>query len=541
MDTILIKIKIARYQMAIFMLLMLLQRMPMVKHLLKFDKALSAPLANAIRSTTVIASSLGVFHAYSGATTFVANPASPVSGKVGEQLDIAFSVTGTPEIARSWTVTGTIPPGMSVPGLNGQVLNSGVGQISGVPTSPGTFTLNLRPWDRLNNTGDTTSPFPLTINIANADPPPPPPLPEFVTQPQSISVNLGSTAVFFAETNSTATAQWFKDGASIDGATSLSLILENVSNLDTGAYTVTLTNESGSTTSTPAVLTVDSLGSSKLVNLANRGLVGTGDSIMIVGFTLTGEGLKKILVRASGPALLNAEPPVSGAMADPTLSVLGLSGQNFELVTNDNWGDAPNPEDIVAASTAFGLPAFAVGSLDSAILVEMPAGSYGALLSGVGSTTGVGLLEVVDAETGEPIRFTNLSTRSFVGDGDNVIIPGFVIQGDAAKTVVIRAVGPGLITQGADIPVEDVLLDPTLTLFRLFPSFAVVATNDNWDEAGSSDSILGIFTSVGASPLLAGSKDASIQATLSPGNYGAVTSGVDGQVGIALVEVFETD
>ncbi len=525
--------------MAIFMLLMLLQRMPMVKHLLKFDKALSAPLANAIRSTTVVASSLGVFHAYSGATTFVANPASPVSGKVGEQLDIAFSVTGTPEIARSWTVTGTIPPGMSVPGLNGQVLNSGVGQISGIPTTPGTFMLNLRPWDRLNNTGDTTSPFPLTINIANADPPPPPPIPEILTQPESVTINPGSSAIFFAETDSEATAQWFKDGAELPGETGLTLILENVSAANAGSYSVTLTNESGSVESSTATLTLDAAGSSTLVNLANRGLVGTGDSIMIVSFVLEGEGAKDILVRASGPALLLGSTPVAGAMEDPFLTLVPLSGQNFDSVSNDNWGDAPNVQEIIAAANGFGLEAFQDGSLDSAILAEMPPGAYGALLSGVGETTGVGLLEVVDAETGLPLKFINLSNRSFVGTDDDVIIPSFVIQGDVAKTVVIRALGPDLISQG--VPESEALQDPTLTLFRLLPSFAVVATNDNWDEAGSGDSILSIFTSVGASPLPAGSKDASIQATLSPGNYGAVTSGVDGQVGIALVEVFETD
>src|SRR6476646_626736 len=68
----------------------------------------------------------------------------------------------------------------------------------------------------------------------------------------------------------------------------------------------------------------------------------------------------------------------------------------------------------------------------------------------------------------------NISTRSFVQTGDNVMIGGFIIQGTERKTVIIRAIGPELTQFG----IPNVLINPTLELHNA--TGALIASNDDW-------------------------------------------------------------
>ena len=125
----------------------------------------------------------------------------------------------------------------------------------------------------------------------------------------------------------------------------------------------------------------------------------------------------------------------------------------------------------------------------------------------------------------------NASTRAFVGTGEGVLIPGFVIGGNGTLRLLIRAVGPGLVQFG----VNGVLADPTITLYR---GTTALATNDNWSSAVNASDIATTAVAVGAFALTAGSKDAAILTTLSPGAYTAVVSGVGATTGTALIELY---
>jgi len=70
----------------------------------------------------------------------------------------------------------------------------------------------------------------------------------------------------------------------------------------------------------------------------------------------------------------------------------------------------------------------------------------------------------------------NISTRSFVQTGDNVMIGGFIVQGTEPKRVIIRAIGPELTQYG----VPNVLFNPTLELHD--GTGALIASNDNWQH-----------------------------------------------------------
>ncbi len=137
-------------------------------------------------------------------------------------------------------------------------------------------------------------------------------------------------------------------------------------------------------------------------------------------------------------------------------------------------------------------------------------------------------------QTGQP-SLGNVSTRSFVQTGSNVMIGGFIVQGSGPKRVIIRAIGPELTQYG----VPNALANPILELHN--GTGALIATSDDWQTT-----ILGgIITSSqvsdiqnsGHSPTAA--SESAIIADLQPGNYTAILRGVNNTTGVALVEVYD--
>ena len=115
--------------------------------------------------------------------------------------------------------------------------------------------------------------------------------------------------------------------------------------------------------------------------------------------------------------------------------------------------------------------------LESAIRIALQPGNYTAVLSGKNNTTGVGLVEVYDITTGAFAELTNVSTRGFVGTGDNVMIGGFITAGGNGSTqVVVRGLGPTLTQFG----VSGALADPALTLVD--SNGNIVRSNNNWKD-----------------------------------------------------------
>jgi photosystem II stability/assembly factor-like uncharacterized protein len=135
----------------------------------------------------------------------------------------------------------------------------------------------------------------------------------------------------------------------------------------------------------------------------------------------------------------------------------------------------------------------------------------------------------VDAPTG---HLSGISTRALVLTGDEVMIGGFIIEGDPAnvqnKTVVVRARGPSLAPGGITNP----LANPTLTLVR---NGSVVEINDDWGQAGNAAAI----QSSGFAP--SDPAESAILMSLPPAAYTAIVSGVGGGTGVGLVEVYELD
>ena len=144
-----------------------------------------------------------------------------------------------------------------------------------------------------------------------------------------------------------------------------------------------------------------------------------------------------------------------------------------------------------------------------------------------GNPGGVTLVEVYDIGDDNGTRLANVSARNQVGTGVNVLIAGFVVQGDDPKTMLIRGIGPAL----ANFGLTGVLADPMLEIYR---GDEIVASDDNWNIGLRSG-----FTTTGAFDLPDYSLDAALIVTLPPGQYSALLRGADGGTGEGLVEIYE--
>lgn len=163
--------------------------------------------------------------------------------------------------------------------------------------------------------------------------------------------------------------------------------------------------------------------------------------------------------------------------------------------------------------------------------------------SGMRSTFATGLSNPANLQFEPPRDVTtannllNLSTRAFVGTDNGVLIGGFILQGPASSTMVIRAIGPSLAARG----VSDALEDPFLEVFD--SAGTLLFSNDNWQTGPDAASI----QAAGLAPesLL----EAAVRVTLPAGAYTAIVRGVGdptpvggfqpGLTGVGLVELYD--
>jgi sugar lactone lactonase YvrE len=166
-----------------------------------------------------------------------------------------------------------------------------------------------------------------------------------------------------------------------------------VVNLAPGAYTAQVSGQG--TQTGVALVEVYQVGSgpAQLSNISTRASVGTGSSVEIAGLVVRGSAPTQVLIRAVGPTLANFT--VSGVLAQPTLTVKDASGNT--IATNTGWSTNSNAAAIASETASVGAFALPAGSADCALLLTLPPGTYTAIVSGVGGTSGIALVEAYQA------------------------------------------------------------------------------------------------------------------------------------------------
>lgn len=269
----------------------------------------------------------------------------------------------------------------------------------------------------------------------------------------------------------------------------------------------------------------------KLINVSTRLRVETGDNVGIAGFVVSGDGSRRVVIRAMGPSLTGFG--VAGALSNPTLEVRDATGRL--IASNDDWQTGPqlgeagstDGRGVVREVINVGDTPFAPSNpREAAIALALMPGQYTAIVRGVAGENGIALAEVFDLDAADiNSRAVNVSTRGKVGQGDAVMIGGFVVRGTTSTVpVVVRAMGPSLTALG----VQGALQDPMLELRD--SAGQVVATCDDV-RAGDQPALGTLFPT--------DSREAAVRVDLAPGSYTAIVRGKNGMTGVALVEAYE--
>ncbi|MFL6528713.1 MAG: SGNH/GDSL hydrolase family protein [Chthoniobacterales bacterium] len=253
----------------------------------------------------------------------------------------------------------------------------------------------------------------------------------------------------------------------------------------------------------------------KAANLSTRLNVGTDQNVSIIGFIVTGDVAKKVILRGLGPSL--AAKGVTGYLADPTLAL--YDANNNVVASNDNWEESQAVE--IAAT---GIPP--ENPNESAIVATLAPGKYTAVLAGKNGGTGVGLVEAYDGDNNAS-TLANLSTRGSIGIGEDVMIGGFIVGSGDNPLIVIRAIGPSLSSGGVNNP----LADPVVELHN--GNGTLLRANDNWKD-NPAEAQAARSTTIQPTD----DHESAITAFLPSGNYTAVVRGANNTIGVASVEIY---
>jgi hypothetical protein len=512
-----------------------------------------APAENVERTYTFVSGSL---------SPFITNPPLDQTVNAGESVIWRASAIGTPPPTYQWQKDGTALPGATAPMLT---------LATTTTADSGRYTLTAT-----NAAGSATASATLTVQIAPS-----------VTTPrasQTIFAGDRATLSVAAAGVPNPTFQWRKNGATLAGATSPTLSFASAVAADAGRYEVVVTNAIGSVTSGPAILTVNTRDFSGAYFGRFEGTAGefavhvradrTGVFLAHLPALQTGVAVLNLTLDLTGnfsvtAATLAAPQPVTlrGRIDDQTGIVTGtVTGLNLALdgIRAARTGSAssiagfyraaligtaadrgyilvaPDGEAFVFSASGTTLDS-AHGAVDAAGRLIATTASQATLdlvlnngaLNGTVRSPGGGTGQIagaIESRAGTE-RVANLSVRTVTSQA-STLITGFVVTGTSAKQVMIRVAGPALALAPFNIP--NALQNPTLQLFRGNTS---IGQNDNWGTpAANAAPLTAAATRVGAFPFRAGSQDAALLTTLTPGPYTMVVGGGNGT---ALAEVYE--
>jgi hypothetical protein len=358
-----------------------LQRMPLLKLLVSGELApgrLSPSFV--LHSGLVIAASVGAMDTLVGATVVSGTPASPASATVGTSFSAAFSTTGAPAAAKSYTVSN-LPPGLAVPSgvLSGTkyTINASTVSITGTPTTAGSWIVTVTAWEKADATGGSKS-LSYTINVASNGT-----VPSITSQPASVTVTAGASVSFGVTASGTAplTYQWQKGGVAISGATSSSYSISNTVAGDAGNYTVVVGNSAGSVTSSVATLTV---------NAASNAPSITGQPASV---TVTAGASASFSVTATGTAPLTYQwqkggVAISGATSSSysiSSTVAGDAG-NYTVVVGNSGGSVTSSVATLTVNAAAIAPAISTQPASQTVSVGSAA-SFSVVATGTATLT----------------------------------------------------------------------------------------------------------------------------------------------------------
>ncbi len=554
----------------ITLLVMLLQKSPVLKLVSLTDEMVPTLSPTSILQTTVVAAaSLGAVHTLVGASGIVTTPSS-LTATTGIAANAVFTVTGTIADPSSWQLIGNVPPGMNFSGLTSSgivnvVTANGAAVLSGTPTTPGTYTFQMIAYWYPNATGLSTSAKSYTVTVIQGAVT----LPVLVSNPSSQTIITGSQLNLSVSVTGTANYQWQLNGVNIVGATQSSYSVTSATSVNAGTYTCLVSNSAGSVTSSPAVVTVVSapvivssppptqsvaIGSNVTLSVLASGSTTPNyqwqfNGVSIFGATSSTLSLNSVTAANSGSYTCIVSNIAGSVSTIP--SVLSVLANAPAILSNPTSQSATLGSTIVFSVSAtsnasltyqWNLNGVAIaGATSSSCIVKADstskAGNYTCVVTNSGGsvTTSPAVLSLVT--TSKPGRLVNLSVLTMDGTGAQMLTLGFVNGGAGtagSQTLLVRASGPTL----TGFSVANVLADPTLALYQ---GSSVLVSNDNWGSTASNiTAVTAADTATGAFPFSSTSSlDSAVVQSLASGSYTVQVVGNGSGVGKTLAEVYD--
>ena len=331
--------------------------------------------------------------------------------------------------------------------------------------------------------------------------------PSISSQPASQAVNAGSNIVLAVNATGATSYQWYFNNNAISGATGATFSLGSVSAGNTGSYTVAVTNGAGTTDSSAATLTVSPAPASSSISL--QPVTQTINNLSSVVFTVSTNGT---MVSSLRPQIAGLAPDTSSS---PTYQ-WQFNGVN--LTDGGNISGSAGPQLFIQGATAANN------------------GDYACVVTTGGTAVRSNAAGLQVEASSNPGYLISISSRAFVGTGDNILIGGFYIVGSTSATILVQAIGPGISV--APYSVSGTLQKPALTIHQYQNGKDVVLySNTGW---GSSPLLLAVAAAAYAEPTLQpGSPDSELLMTLPAGGYTAEVTGADGGTGVALCGIYQ--
>jgi hypothetical protein len=506
-----------------------------------------------------------------GVPTITTQPAA-VTATVGGNATFSVVAAGTAPLAYQWLKGDTTLPAGTAATLSLTNLAAG---------DAGSYRVRVT-----NAAGSVTSSSAnLTVNAA----PVAGTKPAITTQPVSKSVATGASHTFSATATGTAplTYAWYKEGRLVASGSNADLVLASVAPSDGGTYRLVVSNAAGSAVSESASLTVTAASGGGSGSGSGGGSTpGSGSSPAATAPAITTQpaattaatGTKVTFsVVATGTAPLRYRWYKDGREIERAESAtyelssarVDHAGLYSVRVSNSAGSitSAPAALTVNGAATITTPPATQVvnsgtdatftvvatgtdltyawkfngrtlrGATSATLKVTNPGvlseGIYTVTVSARGSSAAAASAARLSVTT--DARLVNIATRGQVGEGDDVLISGFVTRGAQDKKILVRAIGPTLNTA---FGVTGALAAPRLTLSSTGRGGGVLKTNAGW---GGAADLAAVFPQVGAFPLADNALDAAILSSLAAGTYTGAVSAPAGAKGVALLEVYDAD
>lgn len=264
----------------------------------------------------------------------------------------------------------------------------------------------------------------------------------------------------------------------------------------------------------------------------------TATTSLSVAGTISSSGQLTGTITGATTLTMSGTKAASGVTADSEGFYQTASSSSDDTVSMLVGGDG---RALVLTQTPTGVSA-TTGTVDSSGKVTATLPNGDSVDADVAATSGSAKATLTDPSGStslsggntdllESQHLVGISARALCDTGSNNSVAGFIINGTVAQHVLIRAVGPGLSSQGITQPIPNPKLD-------LYEGQTLIASNTGWSTASNASEIAAAAARIGDFELSTNSTDSAIFTTLQPGLYTANASPSDGKPGVVLVEVY---